>query len=54
MDNQCPVSFCVDYPVKGSCVSQGKRGNVKKHEEVAVSHHMLLIRKNSTHLEQKV
>ncbi|XP_061582145.1 TNF receptor-associated factor 5 isoform X2 [Cololabis saira] len=36
------------------CSVQGKRGSVKKHEEVAVSHHMLMVLQSNTHLEQQV
>nr|XP_033943833.1 TNF receptor-associated factor 5 isoform X1 [Pseudochaenichthys georgianus] len=36
------------------CSVQGKRGRVKLHEDSAVSHHMLLVLRSNTHLEQQV
>uniref|UniRef100_UPI0037E98B03 TNF receptor-associated factor 5 isoform X2 n=1 Tax=Semicossyphus pulcher TaxID=241346 RepID=UPI0037E98B03 len=35
------------------CPVQGKRGKVKLHEDAAVNHHMLLILRSNTHLEQQ-
>ncbi|XP_047433495.1 TNF receptor-associated factor 5 [Mugil cephalus] len=36
------------------CSVQGKRGKVKLHEDTAVNHHMLLVLRSNTHLEQQV
>ncbi|KAM6939644.1 TNF receptor-associated factor 5 [Xenentodon cancila] len=36
------------------CSVKDKRGNVQKHEELVVSHHMLMVLKSNTHLEQQV
>ncbi|XP_042341193.1 TNF receptor-associated factor 5 isoform X2 [Plectropomus leopardus] len=39
---------------KFGCSVQDKRGRVKLHEDAAVSHHMLLVLRSNTHLEQQV
>ncbi|KAM9314461.1 TNF receptor-associated factor 5 isoform 2-T2 [Pholidichthys leucotaenia] len=39
---------------KFGCFVQGKRGNVKLHEDTAVNHHMLLVLRSNTQLEQRV
>ncbi|XP_029316601.1 TNF receptor-associated factor 5-like isoform X2 [Cottoperca gobio] len=39
---------------KFGCSVQDKRGNVKLHEDAAVNHHMLLVLRSNTHLEQQV
>ncbi|XP_044045279.1 TNF receptor-associated factor 5 isoform X4 [Siniperca chuatsi] len=36
------------------CSVQDKRGKVKLHEDAAVSHHMLLVLRSNSHLEQQV
>ncbi|XP_029381511.1 TNF receptor-associated factor 5 [Echeneis naucrates] len=50
----CP-EVLVDCSFKKSgCRVQDKRGKVKLHEDAAVSHHMLLVQKSNTQLEQQV
>ncbi|XP_028266680.1 TNF receptor-associated factor 5 isoform X2 [Parambassis ranga] len=39
---------------KFGCSVQGKRGTVMLHEDAAVNHHMLLVLRSNTHLEQQV
>ncbi|KAM6940971.1 TNF receptor-associated factor 5 [Lycodopsis pacificus] len=39
---------------KFGCSVQDKRGRVKLHEDAAVNHHMLLVLRSNTHLEQQV
>ncbi|KAM3624350.1 uncharacterized protein V6R79_022287 [Siganus canaliculatus] len=50
----CPeVHIDCVYKRFGCCV-QDKRGKVKLHEDAAVNHHMLLVLRSNTHLEQQV
>ncbi|KAM9363295.1 TNF receptor-associated factor 5 [Symphorus nematophorus] len=50
----CP-EVLVDCSYKRfGCSVQDKRGKVKLHEDAAVSHHMLLVLRSNTHLEQQV
>ncbi|XP_070684369.1 TNF receptor-associated factor 5 [Pempheris klunzingeri] len=52
--DSCPeVRIDCSYKRFGCCV-QGKRGKVKLHEDAAVNHHMLLVLRSNTHLEQQV
>ncbi|KAG8014910.1 TNF receptor-associated factor 5 [Nibea albiflora] len=52
--DSCPeVQVSCSYKRFGCCV-QGQRARVKLHEDAAVNHHMLLVLKSNTHLEQQV
>nr|WMV84500.1 TNF receptor-associated factor 5 transcript variant 1 [Larimichthys crocea] len=52
--DSCPeVQVSCSYQRFGCCV-QGQRARVKLHEDAAVNHHMLLVLKSNTHLEQQV
>lgn len=48
-----PDTAC-SLPHDKCCVLQDKRRKVKLHEDAAVNHHMLLLLRSNTHLEQQV
>ncbi|KAK5865509.1 hypothetical protein PBY51_019775 [Eleginops maclovinus] len=52
--DSCPELHVDCSYKKFGCSVQGKRGRVKLHEDAAVSHHMLLVLRSNTHLEQQV
>uniref|UniRef100_A0A3B5B2L5 TNF receptor-associated factor n=1 Tax=Stegastes partitus TaxID=144197 RepID=A0A3B5B2L5_9TELE len=52
--DSCPEVHTDCSYKKFGCSVQGTRGNVRLHEDAAVNHHMLLVLRSSTHLEQQV
>ncbi|XP_041641836.1 TNF receptor-associated factor 5 [Cheilinus undulatus] len=50
----CPDVFIDCSYRRFGCPVQDKRARVKLHEDAAVSHHMLLVLRSNTHLEQQV
>ncbi|KAK2817561.1 hypothetical protein Q5P01_025752 [Channa striata] len=52
--DSCPEVLTDCSYKRFGCSVQDKRGKVKLHEDAAVSHHMLLVLKSNSHLEQQV
>ncbi|XP_034535361.1 TNF receptor-associated factor 5-like [Notolabrus celidotus] len=53
-EDSCPEVHVDCVYRRFGCPVQDKRGKVKLHEDAAVNHHMLLVLRSNTHLEQQV